>query len=118
MATMEAERVRGGDRRQWPRAQVSLPVRLVDTENSFRLVSGRTVDIGVGGLRARVDGPLSGAVEATVCVDLDHGRALVCEGLVAGGGAVDGGWEYRLAFRNLDPEDVAALERLVLAALG
>jgi len=116
MTTIEAERVQGNDRRRWPRATVCLPVRLVDTEDSFRLVSGKTVDIGVGGVRALVDGPLSGAVEATVCIDLAFGQALVCEALVAGGGAVGDGWEYRLAFRNLDPDDVAALERVVQQA--
>jgi len=113
MATIEAERVRGVDRRRWPRARVHLPVRLVDTEGSFRVVSGQTVDIGVGGLRAQVDGPLSGSVETTVCIELSPDRALVCEALVAGGGAGPDGWEYRLAFRNLDDDDITALERIV-----
>ena len=113
MTTIEAERVRGADRRRWPRVKVRLPVRLVDTEGSFSVLSGETVDIGVGGLRAQVDGPLSGSVEATVCIDLTSGHALVCEALVAGGGAVDDGWEYRLAFRNLDDDDIAALEEVV-----
>lgn len=113
MTTMEAERTRGADRRRWPRAQVRLPVRLVDTEGAFSVLRGQTVDIGVGGLRAQVDGPLSGSVEATVSIDLSSDHALVCEALVAGGGAVEGGWEYRLAFRNLDPDDIAALEQLV-----
>jgi hypothetical protein len=113
MSTIEAERVKGADRRRWPRAQVRLPVRLVDTDGSFSVLTGETVDIGVGGLRAEVDGPLSGSVEATVCIDLTSERALVCEAAVAGGGPVEGGWEYRLAFRNLEPDDVAALTDLV-----
>ena len=113
MTTIEAERVRGADRRRWPRAEVRLPVRLVDTEGSFSMLSGQTLDLGVGGLRARVDGPLSGDVEATVCLDLSAERTLVCEALVAGGGPCDGGWEYRLAFRNLDADDVDALQHLV-----
>jgi hypothetical protein len=35
---------------------------------------------------------------------------------VAGGGAVDDGWEYRMAFRNLDPDDIAAIEDIVSRA--
>lgn len=113
VTTIEADRVRGADRRRWPRARVRLPVCLVDTEGSFSVLTGETVDIGVGGLRAHVDGPLSGSVEATVRIDLSDRHALVCEALVAGGGVVEDGFEYRLAFRNLDPDDVAALEDLV-----
>jgi len=116
MSTIGAEPVRAADRRRWPRARVHLPVRLVDTEGSFSVLRGETVDIGVGGLRAKVDGPLSGAVETTVRIDLRRREALVCEALVAGGGAVDDGWEYRLAFRNLDADDVAALEEVVGSA--
>ena len=116
MATMEAERVGTPDRRRWPRAMLRLPVRLIDTDGTFSVLSGETLDIGVGGLRAHVDGPLSGSVEATVRIDLPDDHALVCEALVAGGGAIEDGWEYRLAFRNLDPDDIAALELLVLQA--
>ena len=113
MVTIEEERVTVADRRRWPRVNVRLPVRLIDTESSFNVRTGQTVDIGVGGLRARVDGPLSGEVEATVRIGLSDGHALLCEALVAGGGAVEDGWEYRLAFRNLAPDDVAAIERVV-----
>ena len=113
MVTIEQERVTVADQRRWPRAKVRLPVRLIDTEGSFSIRTGQTVDIGVGGLRAQVDGPLSGEVEATVRIDLSDGRALLCEALVAAGGAVEDGWEYRLAFRNLGPDDVAAIERVV-----
>ena len=116
MTTIEAERVRSADRRQWPRAEVRLPVHLVDTEGTFSVVSGQTLDIGIGGLRVRVEGPLSGAVEATVRIELSSDHALVCEALVADGGAVDDGWEYRMAFRNLDPDDIAALEDIVRRA--
>ncbi len=113
MSTIQAERVAGGERRQWHRVKVHLPVRLVDTEGCFEVVSGWTVDIGVGGLRAQVERPLSGSVEATVQIELASGCALLCEALVAGGGAVGEGWEYRLAFRNLEAGEIAALEHLV-----
>lgn len=113
MTTIEAEREQEIDRRAWPRVPLRLPVRLVDTDATFGVVSGQTVDIGVGGLRARVDGPLSGSVEATVRIGLTSGQSLLCEAHVASGGPVEGGWEYGLAFRNLDATDVRALERLV-----
>jgi hypothetical protein len=116
MSIIEVDRVRSEDRRQWDRAKVCLRVRLVDTEGSFDVRCGQTLDICVGGLRAQVDGPLSGAVEATVYIDLTDERAMVCEARVAGGGAVGTGWEYGLAFRNLDPADAAALADLVDAA--
>lgn len=117
MSIIVADRVRRDDRRRWPRAAVCLPVRLIDTEGTFSVLSGETLDVSVGGLRAHVDGPLSGEVETTVRLDVTGDLALVCEALVAGGGAVEDGWEYRLAFRNLDPDDIAALERVVEAAL-
>lgn len=116
MSTIEAERVRGADRRRWPRVEVSLPVRLIDSDGGFTVLSGRTCDICVGGLRAHVNGPLSGEVEATVCIDLTSERTLVCEAMVAGGGPVEDGWEYRLAFRNLEPDEIAALELVVDSA--
>jgi len=52
-----------------------------------------------------------------VCIDLSSGEALVCEALVAGGGPIEDGWEYRLAFRNLEAADIAALELVVDQAL-
>jgi len=116
MTTIEAKPLAWTDRRQWSRALLHLPVHLVDTDGSFSVVSGETLDIGVGGMRARVDGPFSGSVEATVRIDLSDGRAMLCEALVAGGGATATGWEYRLAFRNLDPADAATLEELVRSA--
>lgn len=117
MSVMMADRVGGAERRRWPRAEVRLPVRLVDTDGTFSVLTGETVDIGIGGMRARVDGPLSGSVEATARIDTCFGRTLVCEAMVAGGGAVEGGWEYRLAFRNLDRDDIAELARIVDHAL-
>lgn len=117
MSAMVADRVGGAERRRWPRAEIRLPVRLVDSEGTFSVLSGETVDISIGGMRARVDGPLSGSIEATARIDLSYERTLVCEAMVAGGGEVEGGWEYRLAFRNLDRDDIAELARIVDHAL-
>ncbi|MEO5680711.1 MAG: PilZ domain-containing protein [Acidimicrobiales bacterium] len=118
MSVIEVERreAAGADRRRWPRARVRLPVRVVDTEGGFGVRLGETVDLSVGGLLALVDGPLGGTIEATVQVDLPDGPTVVCQALVASGGAVAHGWEYRLAFRNLDPHEIRAIEQTVDAA--
>lgn len=113
MSVIEAERLSEVDRRRWARARVRLPVRVVDTEDSFRVLVGETLDVCVGGMRAVIDGALFGTVEVTVQMELVDDAPLVCQALVADGGAVDGGWEYRLAFRNLADREVAALAHLV-----
>ncbi len=113
MSVIEAERLGARDRRRWPRATVRLPLRVVDTEDSFRVLTGLTLDIAVGGTRAVLDGPLFCTVETTIQLELGDRVPLVCEAMVAGGGATDDGWEYRLAFRNLDLYEITALEELI-----
>ena len=109
MIVIEAERLGGTERRRWPRATVRLPLRVIDTEDSFRVVVGETLDVGVGGARAVLDAPLFGTLEATVHLELGDRPPLLCEALVIDGRAVEDGWEYRLAFRNLDPHEIVAL---------
>ncbi len=113
MGVIEVERIGGKDRRRWPRAAVRFPLRVVDTEDSFRVVIGETLNIGVGGMWAVLDGPLFGTLEATVHLDLGGRSALVCEALVLDGRAVEDGWEYRLAFRGLDPHELTTLADVV-----
>ena len=109
MSVIEAERLGGTQRRRWPRAAVRLPLRVVETEDSFRVVIGETLDVGVGGARALLAAPLLGTLEATVHLELGDRPPLVCEALVVDGRAVEDGWEYRLAFRNLDADETMAL---------
>ena len=116
MSVMEAELVRSADRRRWPRVNVRLPLRIIDTDGDFRVLTGETVDVSVGGVLAVVDGPLTGALQATVRLHLVDGPALVCGARVAGGGAVDGGWQYRLAFFDLASDEVEALAHAVRLA--
>ena len=113
MGVLEAERISGTDRRWWPRATVALPVRVVDTEGGFGVLSGETLNLSAGGLKAQFDGPLPGTDAVTLQLDLLGDQALVCEALIAGGGASGGRWEYGLAFQNLEPHEVNALEHLV-----
>ena len=86
MGVLEAQRT-GADRRWWPRANVRLPLRVVDT-----------------------------ALTTTIQVDLPDGNVVTCEAMIAGGGEVADAWEYRLAFRDLEPAAAEALDRLVRAA--
>lgn len=116
MNVIEAERLAGTDRRRWPRAAVRLALRVVDTDDSFRVIIGGTLDVGVGGVRAVLDGPLFGTLEVTLHLELGERPPLVCEALVVDGHAVDDGWEYRLAFRNLDPHEVVALADVAAVA--
>lgn len=116
MTVREAGWARPHDRRRWPRVRLRLPVRVVDTESSFSVLTGETIDVSVGGVLASTDGPLGGAMKATVQLDLPDGQTLVCEARVAGGGAVEEGWQYRLAFGNLEVAEIDALERLVSRA--
>ena len=113
MSVIEVEQPGMIERRKWLRASVQLPLRVVDTEDTFRVLVGETRDLSVGGMRAALDGPLFGTIEATVHIELRDGSPLVCQAMVAGGGAVADGWEYRLAFRDLSEVEVAALEDLV-----
>ena len=113
MSVIQAERPNGVERRRWPRASVHLPLRVVDTEDSFRVLLGEALDISVGGMRVVLDGALFGTVEVTVQLELGGQAALVCQALVAAGGAVEDGWEYRLAFRNLDADEIRTLAHLV-----
>ena len=112
MSVIEAERPGEVDRRRWPRAAVRLPVRVIDTEESFRVLVGTTLDVGVGGTRAILDGPLLGAFETTVQLELGDRMPLVCEARVADGGPVAEGWEYRLVFCNLDADEIMTLATL------
>jgi len=116
MSVIEAERIDGRDRRRWQRARVRLPLRLIDTEGDFRVLLGETVDLSLGGARVVVDGPLPGALRASVQLELPDGLALLCEATVAGGGAIEDGWEYHLAFADLEVHELQALEQVVLAA--
>ncbi len=117
MSVIEAEQRDQVERRRWPRAALRMPIRVVDTEDTFRVLIGETLDVSVGGVRVVLDGPLFGTVEASVHLELDGQDALVCRALVAGGGAVDDGWEYRLAFRGLDPDECMTLADLVALAV-
>jgi len=104
------------ERRLEPRLLVHLPVHVVDTEGDFGIITGETVDLGVGGLRARLWEPLPSTCETTVQLDLPDGTEVVTEARVADGGATPDGFEYRLVFLHLGASEADALSRLIADA--
>jgi hypothetical protein len=108
------------ERRRYERAVVRLPVHVVDTEGGFEVFEGETVDLSVCGLRAQLQAHMGDRLptscETTVQVELPDGGELVAEAIVADGWAIDGGYEYRIVFVALDPEDLARLAAIVSRA--
>ena len=108
------------ERRRHERARLRLPVHVVDTEGGFEVFEGETVDLSVCGLRAQLQAHLGDRLptscETTVQVELPGGDELVAEAVVADGWEVDGGYEYRIVFVELSPEDAARLASIVARA--
>ena len=77
-------------------------------------IVGRTLDIGLGGLRVLTLRPVPKR-EPTVMFTLPTGRSIVGHTLVLSEDDGDDGYEVRLAFQELDPGDVVALRELVEA---
>ena len=77
-------------------------------------IVGRTLDIGLGGLRVLTLRPVPKR-EPTVMFTLPTGRSIVGATLVLSEDGTDDGYEVRLAFQDLDPDDVVALRELVEA---
>lgn len=80
-------------------------------------IVGRTLDIGLGGLRVLTLRPVPKR-EPTVMFTLPTGRSIVGATLVLSEDATDEGYEVRLSFQDLDPDDVVALRELVEAYTG
>jgi len=77
-------------------------------------IVGRTLDIGLGGLRVLTLRPIPHN-DPTVMFTLPTGQSLVGATSVLSVDRVTGGWESRLAFQDLDADDVVALRELVEA---
>ena len=111
----EVERVQ---RRSWPRRALHIPVTLVPldgtgTDADFTGVAGRTVDIGMGGMRVETIRALPGSVDPSVMMTLDDGTSLFLPTRVVHSDDGPDGCEYRLAFHDLGEEDAARLAALV-----
>ena len=108
----EIERIQ---RRNAIRVPIQLGVTLsfLDDHNpTIESVVGRTLDLGLGGLRVQTLRPLPHR-DPTVMFTLPTGRSIVGAALVLSEDTVPEGYECRLAFEELDPDDVVALSELV-----
>ena len=87
---------------------------LDDSSPMIESIVSRTLDIGLGGLRVLTLRPVPKR-EPTVMFTLPTGRSVVGATLVLSEDPTADGYEVRLAFQDLDPDDVVALRELVEA---
>jgi PilZ domain-containing protein len=104
-------------RRHAPRAMLALPVRLgVGATAGPSVLMGETVDVSAGGCRVTTERPWPDQSDPVVSIDLPDGEAVVTQARIVTVDLTGGGWEYRLAFPELDDHGRERLSRLV--ALG
>jgi c-di-GMP-binding flagellar brake protein YcgR len=112
----EIERVQ---RRRSPRRALRLSVTLVFTAESdpdVSRVAGRSLDIGVGGLRVETVRPLPDGSNPIVILSVPDGAPMMLPTRVVTADVDEDGCEYRLAFTDLRAADADRLSLLVNAA--
>ena len=87
---------------------------LDDPTPMIESIVGRTLDIGLGGLRVLTLRPVPKR-DPTVMFTLPTGRSIVGATLVLSEDATSEGYEVRLSFQDLEGDDVVALRELVEA---
>jgi hypothetical protein len=111
---LDVERIQ---RRSAARVPIQVGVTLSFLDGPSPMIEsivGRTLDIGLGGLRVLTLRPVPKR-DPTVMFTLPTGRSLVGATLVLSEDRTDEGYEVRLSFQDLDPDDVVALRELVEA---
>jgi hypothetical protein len=108
----DVERIKRGS---WPRHPLHLDVTLaaLDGPGDLTGVAGRTLDVGMAGLRVETMRRLPPGTDVTVMLSLPDGGSLVARTPVVSVHIGDGGCEYRLAFDRLDCTDATHLMALV-----
>ncbi len=99
-------------RRRWPRYRITLNVILASLDGpitALRGIRGHTLDIGMGGVRIQASHRLPPGEDVSVIVAFPDGSQLVVRGTVIAVTSNEAGFEYRLAFGQLDDVDTAAL---------
>jgi hypothetical protein len=96
--------------------QIGVVLSFLDDPSPLMIESivGRTLDIGLGGLRVLTLRPVPKR-DPTVMFTLPTGRSIVGSTLVLSEDTSAEGYEVRLSFQDLDPDDVVALRELVEA---
>jgi c-di-GMP-binding flagellar brake protein YcgR len=117
LLVLDVSAVERVQRRTAPRAMVTLPVRLeVGDMPGSAVLLGETVDVSAGGCRVTTERPWPEHRDPVVSIDLPDGEAVVTQARVVTVDLTGGGWEYRLAFPEIEDPDRERLSRLV--ALG
>jgi hypothetical protein len=109
----ETERVQ---RRRAPRRPLRMSVTLVSADESdpdVSRVAGRSVDVGVGGLRVETVRPLPAGADPIAILTLPEGPPLMLPTRVVASDVSESGCEYRLAFTQLRPPDADRLAVLM-----
>jgi c-di-GMP-binding flagellar brake protein YcgR len=103
-ATLEIRDLDRIQRRSASRTRVALPLSMtaLDGPGEFLTVVGITVDIGTGGCRVRTTKPFPSGIDPTVTIDLDGGHTVVVSAEVVSVTERPDGYEYRLAFGEID----------------
>jgi hypothetical protein len=104
------------ERRNWPRHALHINVTLVALDgpgDDVTGVAGRTLDLGVAGLRVETIRRLPPGADLTVMLTLPDGGRLVARTTMVAAQVSDDSCEYRLAFDALDDIDAARLMALV-----
>lgn len=97
------------NRRRVPRARKSLPVHVIDADGDFSVLTGRTRDIGPGGLSISLPCPLRAASDVLVQVELPDGGQVIANARVADCSLRGDRIDYRLVFLDLGDDDLAEL---------
>jgi hypothetical protein len=97
------------NRRRTPRARRSLPVHVIDADGDFSVVTGRTRDIGPGGLGISLPAALRAAADVLVQVDLPDGGQVIANARVAECVVRPDRADYRLIFLDLAEDDLTEL---------
>jgi hypothetical protein len=102
-------------RRRWPRHPLRFEVMLTphDGVNDLPRIAGRTLDLGVGGLRVETIDRLPAGADATVSLTLPDGLPLVARTTVVCADFSEDGCEYRLVFDQQREVDARRLMALV-----
>jgi hypothetical protein len=111
---LDVERIQ---RRSAARVPIQVGITLSFLDDPMPIIEsivGRTLDIGLGGLRVLTLRPVPKR-EPTVMFTLPTGRSIVGASLVLSEDPTDDGYEVRLSFQDLDADDVVALRELVEA---
>ncbi len=103
-------------RRRWPRRRLTMPVSLMAVDGPEpAAVTGETIDIGVGGAHLRAGAALPHGADPVLTLSLPDGSVLLLAARVVSAHAAGTGYEYRVAFQDLEADDAARLAELVSA---